>query len=203
MMGGLSDCCLLQGDAAGQLATGMSISDFEILKPISRGAFGRVYLARKSVTGDLYAIKVRPPAALKPCTAAIACIISPVLWQGVGLHQAMHLQEGWLCTGIAVGPCISISGLHAALLALQWSWPSGTPVQRSRDPRSAHSLLLVQVTCSRPTLGGGEQVIRKADLVRKNMVQSVRNERNILAQANNPFVVCPPPGCAQHGVLHT
>ena len=33
------------------------------------------------------------------------------------------------------------------------------------------------------------QVIRKADLVRKNMVQSVRNERNILAQANNPFVV--------------
>ena len=24
------------------------------------------------------------------------------------------------------------------------------------------------------------------------MVQSVRNERNILAQANNPFVVCPP-----------
>ena len=33
------------------------------------------------------------------------------------------------------------------------------------------------------------QVIRKADLIRKNMVQSVRNERNILAQANNPFVV--------------
>ena len=33
------------------------------------------------------------------------------------------------------------------------------------------------------------QVIRKADLVCKNMVQSVRNERNILAQANNPFVV--------------
>ena len=32
-------------------------------------------------------------------------------------------------------------------------------------------------------------MIRKADLVRKNMVQSVRNERNILAQANNPFVV--------------
>ena len=37
------------------------------------------------------------------------------------------------------------------------------------------------------------QVIRKADLVRKNMVQSVRNERNILAQANNPFVVPAPP----------
>ena len=32
-------------------------------------------------------------------------------------------------------------------------------------------------------------MIRKANLVCKNMVQSVRNERNILAQANNPFVV--------------
>ncbi|PSC71205.1 hypothetical protein C2E20_5424 isoform X1 [Micractinium conductrix] len=67
----------------------MSIDDFEILKPISRGAFGRVYLARKRATGDLYAIKV----------------------------------------------------------------------------------------------------MRKVDLIRKNMVQSVKNERNILAMANNPFVV--------------
>ena len=36
---------------------------------------------------------------------------------------------------------------------------------------------------------GALQVMRKADLVRKNMVASVRNERNILALANNPFVV--------------
>lgn len=37
------------------------------------------------------------------------------------------------------------------------------------------------------------QVMRKADLIRKNMVQSVQMERNILAMANNPFVVrsCP------------
>jgi len=41
-----------------QPATGTSINDFEILKPISRGAFGRVYLARKRKTGYLYAIKV-------------------------------------------------------------------------------------------------------------------------------------------------
>ncbi|KAK9814030.1 hypothetical protein WJX73_009617 [Symbiochloris irregularis] len=73
----------------GGVASSMSISDFDVLRPISRGAFGRVYLARKITTGDLYAIKV----------------------------------------------------------------------------------------------------IRKADLVCKNMVQSVRNERNILACANNPFVV--------------
>ena len=35
-----------------------SIEDFEIMKPISRGAFGRVFLARKRATGDLFAIKV-------------------------------------------------------------------------------------------------------------------------------------------------
>ena len=35
-----------------------SILDFRILKPISRGAFGRVYLAMKKSTKDLYAIKV-------------------------------------------------------------------------------------------------------------------------------------------------
>ncbi|CAL8463108.1 g2642 [Coccomyxa elongata] len=36
----------------------VSIEDFEVIKPISRGAFGRVYLARKRTTGDLFAIKV-------------------------------------------------------------------------------------------------------------------------------------------------
>ncbi|CAJ0870970.1 368_t:CDS:10 [Entrophospora sp. SA101] len=33
-------------------------NNFEIIKPISRGAFGKVYLARKKTTGDLYAIKI-------------------------------------------------------------------------------------------------------------------------------------------------
>ncbi|GAA6014858.1 hypothetical protein JCM11491_002139 [Sporobolomyces phaffii] len=35
-----------------------SIKDFKILKPISKGAFGSVYLAKKVTTGDYYAIKV-------------------------------------------------------------------------------------------------------------------------------------------------
>ncbi|EIW72823.1 hypothetical protein TREMEDRAFT_25150 [Tremella mesenterica DSM 1558] len=34
-----------------------SIKDFEVIKPISRGAFGHVYLAKKKTTGDYYAIK--------------------------------------------------------------------------------------------------------------------------------------------------
>jgi serine/threonine-protein kinase RIM15 len=35
-----------------------SIKDFEVIKPISKGAFGSVFLAKKRVTGDYYAIKV-------------------------------------------------------------------------------------------------------------------------------------------------
>lgn len=39
-----------------------SIVDFRTLKPISRGAFGKVYLARRESTGHLYAIKVMKKA---------------------------------------------------------------------------------------------------------------------------------------------
>lgn len=35
-----------------------SIKDYDVLKPISKGAYGSVYLARKKITGDYYAIKV-------------------------------------------------------------------------------------------------------------------------------------------------
>ena len=35
-----------------------SYKDFEIIKPISKGAFGSVFLAKKKTTGDYYAIKV-------------------------------------------------------------------------------------------------------------------------------------------------
>lgn len=36
---------------------GPKISDFEVIKPISKGAYGKIFLARKKSTGDLYAIK--------------------------------------------------------------------------------------------------------------------------------------------------
>ncbi|KIY92674.1 hypothetical protein MNEG_15289 [Monoraphidium neglectum] len=77
------------GGATPRNAPAMSIDDFNILKPISRGAFGRVYLAEKKSTGDRFALKV----------------------------------------------------------------------------------------------------IRKADVFKKNLVQSINNEKNIMAIANNPFVV--------------
>lgn len=35
-----------------------SIDDFETIKRINRGAFGKVFLARKRTTGDFFAIKV-------------------------------------------------------------------------------------------------------------------------------------------------
>ncbi|KAK9471723.1 uncharacterized protein V1510DRAFT_380421 [Dipodascopsis tothii] len=35
-----------------------SVKDFEVIKPISRGAFGSVYLTKKKNTGDYFAIKV-------------------------------------------------------------------------------------------------------------------------------------------------
>lgn len=38
--------------------TPTSIKDFEIIKPISKGAFGSVFLAKKKLTGDYFAIKV-------------------------------------------------------------------------------------------------------------------------------------------------
>lgn len=52
-----------------------SIEDFEIVKPISRGAFGRVFLARKRVTGDLFAIKVLKKADMI-CKNAVDSILA-------------------------------------------------------------------------------------------------------------------------------
>jgi serine/threonine protein kinase len=34
------------------------MEDFEVIKPISKGAYGSVYLAKKKQTGDYYALKI-------------------------------------------------------------------------------------------------------------------------------------------------
>ena len=36
----------------------MSISDFEFLKFVGEGAYGKIYLVRKKKTGDTYAMKI-------------------------------------------------------------------------------------------------------------------------------------------------
>ena len=46
----------------GRLPT--SIKYFEIIKAISKGAFGTVFLAKKNATGDYYAIKVLKKAGM-------------------------------------------------------------------------------------------------------------------------------------------
>ena len=69
----------LSGSSCGAHASHVSVSieDFEVIKPISRGAFGRVYLARKRATGDLYAIKVRGRLHLQSTFAPLHCAGMP------------------------------------------------------------------------------------------------------------------------------
>lgn len=57
------------------------VQDFEILKPISRGAYGRVFLAKKISTGDIYAIKTLEKNGLKPgqVEQVFVVVISPHL----------------------------------------------------------------------------------------------------------------------------
>ncbi|KAG2747839.1 hypothetical protein P692DRAFT_20875169 [Suillus brevipes Sb2] len=49
---------LLSSAAPLSRSTSTSIKDFDTIKPISKGAFGSVFLAKKKATGDYYAIKV-------------------------------------------------------------------------------------------------------------------------------------------------
>jgi tRNA A-37 threonylcarbamoyl transferase component Bud32 len=55
----------LQSPSAAEYNAPDGITSFEILKPISKGAFGRVYLARKRKTGDVFAIKVLKKSSIK------------------------------------------------------------------------------------------------------------------------------------------
>ena len=45
--------------------TRITIHDFNIIKPISKGAFGKVYLVSKKKTGDLSAAKVLSKVDMK------------------------------------------------------------------------------------------------------------------------------------------
>lgn len=158
---------------SGNNINNMTIDDFEILKPISRGAFGRVYLCRKRATGDLFAIKVTHPAlrASRTCYVPPYCKseCNPDILQSCIIRMCQHsfASQHVLSLGVYddMLPCLFLA------VAVQKTHPH-------------HQMSLDHVMTLRVM-----QVMRKNDLIRKNMVESVRNERNILAMANNPFVV--------------
>ncbi|RAL04623.1 protein kinase RIM15 [Aspergillus ibericus CBS 121593] len=61
-----------------------SIKDFEIIKPISKGAFGSVYLAKKKVTSEYFAIKVLKKADMvaKNQVTNVKAERAIMMWQG-------------------------------------------------------------------------------------------------------------------------
>lgn len=61
-----------------------SIKDFELIKPISKGAFGSVYLAKKKTTGDYFAIKALKKADMvaKNQVANVKAERAILMWQG-------------------------------------------------------------------------------------------------------------------------
>lgn len=61
-----------------------SIKDFEIVKPISKGAFGSVYLAKKRSTGEYFAIKVLKKADMvaKNQVTNVKAERAIMMWQG-------------------------------------------------------------------------------------------------------------------------
>ncbi|EED13236.1 serine threonine protein kinase, putative [Talaromyces stipitatus ATCC 10500] len=61
-----------------------SIKDFEIIKPISKGAFGSVYLSKKKTTGEYFAIKVLKKADMvaKNQVTNVKAERAIMMWQG-------------------------------------------------------------------------------------------------------------------------
>ncbi|KAF3358090.1 hypothetical protein VDGD_03223 [Verticillium dahliae] len=61
-----------------------SIKDFEIIKPISKGAFGSVYLSKKKSTGEYFAIKVLKKADMvaKNQVGNVKAERAILMWQG-------------------------------------------------------------------------------------------------------------------------
>ncbi|KIX01265.1 uncharacterized protein Z518_08990 [Rhinocladiella mackenziei CBS 650.93] len=61
-----------------------SIKDFEVIKPISKGAFGSVYLAKKKTTGEYFAIKVlrKSDMVAKNQVTNVKAERAIMMWQG-------------------------------------------------------------------------------------------------------------------------
>ncbi|ROW00347.1 hypothetical protein VMCG_07301 [Cytospora schulzeri] len=76
----------LNGVAAPPMARAVppSIKDFEVIKPISKGAFGSVYLSKKKSTGEYFAIKVLKKADMvaKNQVTNVKAERAIMMWQG-------------------------------------------------------------------------------------------------------------------------
>ena len=61
-----------------------SIKDFEIVKPISKGAFGSVYLSKKKLTGEYFAVKVlrKSDMVAKNQVTNVKAERAIMMWQG-------------------------------------------------------------------------------------------------------------------------
>ncbi|KAK8114504.1 Response regulator receiver rim15p [Apiospora kogelbergensis] len=72
------------GSPASARAVPPSIKDFEIIKPISKGAFGSVYLSKKKSTGEYFAIKVLKKADMvaKNQVTNVKAERAIMMWQG-------------------------------------------------------------------------------------------------------------------------
>uniref|UniRef100_A0A8B9HK33 Serine/threonine-protein kinase greatwall n=1 Tax=Astyanax mexicanus TaxID=7994 RepID=A0A8B9HK33_ASTMX len=77
-----------------------SIEDFTVVKPISRGAFGKVFLARKKSNSRLYAVKVliHKKKIFKSQQTQLQCEKSYLL--PIGFSRKMHVFELKLIHGV-------------------------------------------------------------------------------------------------------
>ncbi|KAK3036993.1 hypothetical protein RJ639_029982 [Escallonia herrerae] len=193
-----------------------SIDDFEIIKPISRGAFGRVFLAKKRTTGDFFAIKV----PYMNFATAIYDTSAPGplgFYDGYlqGSRHVAHRGYGWrqrpgrghcpmgLRSRVANGlpdfmrsdhPPETTVDYYAANLGHRYCQGTKQAVSVRRRflglmivPDDGFNVMITQILMVKA--GKDRVVLKKADMIRKNAVESILAERDILISVRNPFVV--------------
>ncbi|WP_406230250.1 hypothetical protein [Nocardia sp. NBC_01009] len=148
-------------DAIDTIAPGATIDDFDLLLPLGRGAFARVFLARQRSMGRLVAVKISHDRGTEPQTLAQLDHdhIVRVFDQRQITEQHLKLMYIWiLAMGIFLVKLLSLGPLPAGLLAnliassliaaaaavvytyfpatffvLRWYWlPPGTPIPTTR-----------------------------------------------------------------------
>eukprot|EP01094_Clydonella_sp_ATCC50884_P022740 TRINITY_DN5292_c1_g1_i1.p1 TRINITY_DN5292_c1_g1~~TRINITY_DN5292_c1_g1_i1.p1 ORF type:complete len:954 (-),score=205.13 TRINITY_DN5292_c1_g1_i1:866-3727(-) len=97
-----------------------SISDFEILKPITRGGYSSVYLAQKKSTGDILAIKVLKKDEMverrqvdnvkseRDILATTSCPFVVRLYYAFKTQENLCLAMEYLCGGDLCAPLIEL-----------------------------------------------------------------------------------------------